>query len=119
MTFDNVLSWALKAKSGEQLVYHKGKQLTNVQNKHDYSDAVWGARYCYNGGLVELFQKRDGSQFFYIAVKKRAIAAPEKAYDANGNRIDRFAIPYRYYRNSCHAHEVDGKWLGDRIDEAA
>lgn len=120
MTFDNVLSWALKAKPGEQLVYHKGKQLTNVQNKHDYSDAVWGARYCYNGGLVELFQRRDGSQFFYIAMRKRVIEAPEKAYAYNcGARVDRFAIPYRYYRNSCHAHEIDGKWTGSEVDEAA
>lgn len=113
MTFDHVLSWALKAKPGEKLIYHKGKQLTNIQNKHDYSDAVWGARYCYNAGLIELVQKRDGGQFFYTAIKRKAISPPEPAYSIDGDRIDRFAIPHRFYRNSACANEIpEGKWDG-------
>lgn len=109
MTFDNVLSWALKSKPNEELIYHKGKQLTNVQNQHDYSDAVWGARYCYNGGIVDLVQRRDGTQFFYIARKRKSVTPPEPAY-VDGNRVDRFPIPYRYYRNSSFAPDIDGAW---------
>lgn len=115
MTFDNVLSWALKAKPGEELIYHKGKQLSAIQNRHDYSDAVWGARWCYNAGLVDFKQKRDGSQFFYIAQKRKEVSPPEPAY-ADGHRIDRFAIPYRYYRNSYFAGQIDGKWPGGDND---
>jgi len=110
MTFENVLSWALQAKSGDELIYHKGGQLTNYQNKHDYSDAVWGARYCYNGGIVELKQRRDGSQFHYVAQKKSVIDQPKPAYDIEGNRTEKFSIPYCYYRNSIRAGRIDGKW---------
>lgn len=110
MTFDSVLKWALSAKPGEEYIYHRGEQLSNFQNKLDFSDAVWGARYCYNGGIVDFKQYRDGSQFFYVAQKKRTIAKPPPAWDMDGNRIEGFSIPYRFFRNSSHAHEIDGKW---------
>jgi hypothetical protein len=117
MTFDGVLSWALKAKAGDELVYHKGGQLTNFQNQHDYSDAVWGARYCYNGGLVDLFQRRDGTQFFYTARKRRNIEPPSA--DAVNPGTHKFAIPYLYYCNSANAHMIDGKWEGARYGQEA
>ena len=98
MTFDNVLDWAIKAKPGQKLIYHKGKQLTNTQKQHDYSDSVWGARYVYNAGLVELVQKREGLLFFYTAIKKSETAPPSPAYSIDGARTDRFAIPPRYFR---------------------
>lgn len=98
MTFDNVLDWAIKAKPGKTLIYHKGKQLTNTQKQHDYSDSVWGARYAYNAGLVELVQKREGLLFFYTAIKKADIGPPAPAYSKDGTRIELFAIPTRYFR---------------------
>lgn len=114
MTFDNVLSWAIKARPGEVLIYHKGSLLTDFQNKHDHSDAVWGARYCYNAGLVDFTQKKDGSQFFYIATKRRNIEPPSPAFAKDTDkRIDRFPIPYRFYRKSEVADQLpDGRWDG-------
>lgn len=97
MTFDEVLTWAIKAKPGAKLVYHKGGQLTNFQKRHDYSDAVWGARYCYNAGLVDLVQKVEGFReprtFFYTAIRREAVRPPEPAYSKDGQRVDLFRIP--------------------------
>lgn len=102
MSFQKILDWAIKAAPGEELIYHKGKQLSNFQNLHDYSDDVWGARYCYNVGLVDLKQRRDGRLFFYIAQKKSVQSPPEKAYSVDGHRVDRFPIPTRYFRNGAN-----------------
>lgn len=98
MTFDQVLDWALKARPGEKLIYHKGKQLTNTQKQHDYSDAVWGARYAYNAGIIELIQKREGLSFFYTAVRKAVKQPPAPAYSIDGQKIHLFAIPTRFFR---------------------
>jgi hypothetical protein len=114
MTFDNVLSWALKARPGEELIYHKGNLLTEFQNGHDFPDAVWGARFCYNGGVVTLTKRKDAGQHFYIAQRNKEICPPEPAFGKDTTiRVDRFKIPFRFHRNSSFAHKIDGRWDGE------
>lgn len=100
MTFDKVRDWAMKAAPGASLIYHKGSQLSNIQKRHDYSDAVWGARFCYNCGLVDLVQKVEGPThnrtFYYTAIRKSVVKPPDPAYSIDGSPIHLFPIPERF-----------------------
>ena len=95
MTFDQVIAWARDAGPGEKLIYHRGSQLTNVQKRHNYSDAVFAARHAYNLGFVDLTQRRVGSSDFeYVASRRANVRLPEPAYSWDtAQPIHRFTIP--------------------------
>lgn len=97
-SFRATLDWALAAKPGDKLVYHRGEPLSNFQKQHNYPDAVWGVRHCYNQGLVELVTKREGTDFHYWAIRREVVSPPKPAYSREGEPVHLFAIPHRFLK---------------------
>ena len=103
MTFDQVIAWARDAEPGEKLIYHRGSQLTNVQKRHNYSDAVFAARHAYNLGFVDLTQRRIGSSDFeYIATRRTNVKPPDPAYSKDtAQPVHLFIVPDRFLRRAA------------------
>ena len=63
--------WFESAKPGEEFVYHVGFQLGVWRGMRDVSSGAMAARVLYDGGLVDLVQRRSsGLEFQYVAVKR-------------------------------------------------
>lgn len=106
MTFDQVIEWGRKAAPGASLSYRKGRQLSNEQKQHNYSDAVWGARRLYNLGLVDLVQERLGkgsqSEFDYRMIRKAREEFPKPSFAKDtGAPRHLFHIPDRFLRKAA------------------
>lgn len=82
MTFDEVLMWGVKAAPNAKLEYYQGGMLNHFQRRHNWPDAVWGVRYLFNTGDVDLVQKRLGEgSYKYIAVKRSTPAKSSKKWE--------------------------------------